>query len=681
MKIRILICLMLMCLTIVPCSAAPCVVTGAVYHADTPFPEFMRLWQEGWSLKDANGDKVIYARPDMPLGGYAFVYFRNTGIDPVRVTDLTLEGIKLSEGIGVTETPESPEDKFGASVLLSKLPKEQIERLKSAGQPVWWKQEPGVVPSGGMGQIVIRMKRNPVLERLTFGLVTSKGTVETQVSTRTIQPRFATISFSPDLKTVYLYARHPKPGARPTKVFLDGKDVTGSSRIAADRTLDVSPIVVKLSKPLVWMSYHDLRAVYPDGSAAIAGIRAWGRDMIYGMWGAGFQGGKDATEAGQVFLKDWTLHNINCHMGMCSGPGADYFFSGEGWDYCESVGMSRMTTWDIRGNQPAMFFLQDEPDAHDFATDALPATERLGSLGQWLVRWQEALRKHSPRTPVLLNIDNTYKPENWYVYHQLSDVPCVDPYYPEQLDYVYRSNPGNLPAHSKPTYVLGVSTISQSSCQPKPLHVILCSTKYLDGKGYEGRYPTPEEKRMEAFYAISSGAKGLSYWWFSPDAFCRGVGTDDPPALALWKEIGLLGAELRTAGSVITRSCPAQLPVKGSPKLMLRTCIAGTDTVELFVINDDVACDRVGTVVKPVENASATVEMPSWLTPAAAFEVTHEGLKSIPWKRQGSKAVLDLGTVSVGRLVMVTSDIGLRARLKAVYDKQFAANVKTLLGP
>ena len=263
MKIRMIICVLFACLAVVPCHAAPCVVTGAVYHPDTPYPEFMRLWQEGWSLKDANGEKVIYARPDMPLGGYVFIYFRNTGADAITVTDLTLEGIKLSEGIGVTDKPKSPEDKFGASVLLSKLPKEQIDRLKAAGQPVWWKQEPRVVPAGGMGEIVIRMKRNPVPERISVGLVTGKGTVETQVSTRTIQPRFATIAFSPDLQTAYLYARHPKPGTRPSKVFIDGIDATSSAVIASDKTLDVSPIVVKLSKPLIQLWRRDLAARIP----------------------------------------------------------------------------------------------------------------------------------------------------------------------------------------------------------------------------------------------------------------------------------------------------------------------------------------------------------------------------------------------------------------------------------
>ena len=66
-------------------------VIGTVYHADKPFPEFMPLWQEGWSLKDEKGDRLIYGKSGMPLGGYAFIYFKNTGASPIKVTDLPEE--------------------------------------------------------------------------------------------------------------------------------------------------------------------------------------------------------------------------------------------------------------------------------------------------------------------------------------------------------------------------------------------------------------------------------------------------------------------------------------------------------------------------------------------------------------------------------------------------------------
>ena len=65
---------------------------------------------------------------------------------------------------------------------------------------------------------------------------------------------------------------------------------------------------------------------------------------------------------------------------------------------------------------PVYYFLTDEPDAHDYAVSQLEPNQRLGSLGQDLVRRSHAFRHEDPAPPQMLNLDNTYKPENWYMY-------------------------------------------------------------------------------------------------------------------------------------------------------------------------------------------------------------------------------------------------------------------------
>jgi hypothetical protein len=661
-----------------PCAAQD--VTGTYYFADTPFPEFMPLWQEGWRFKDADGEQLIYARLDMPLGGYLFVYYRNTGKDPMKITDLTMDGIKMSEALGKSDEQKKPEERYAASLLLSKLPKDQIEKLQTAGGPVWWKADPIEVQPGGVGEIVVRMKRAPKVDKIDIGVIGDTGTVNAQVLTKKAQPRFATIGFATDMKTVNLYARRAAGQTSvPNKVFIDGKDVTAYAKIGTDKSLDTSAIVLSLPEPLEFMSYHVYRAEYSDGSAATAGIRAWGHEMVYGMWSSpGLSG--DPAQALKTVLADYQRHNVNSVMPFVVGAEGSYFNSEPGWDYCQSVGMDRMLMWPTPKRTAVFLFAMDEPDASDASSDCFPVTERLGGLGQFLVGWSDILRARGHDSPILLNVDNTYKPENWYIYHQLPDIPCVDPYFPEQQDLTYSTHPGYLSAHTKPTYVYGVSTISQSSGQPKPLHVILCSTQYRNDKGYSGRFPTPEEKRMEVYYTVAAGAKGISYWWFNPGGGCNGVGSDWPSAKALWKEIGLLGAEVRTAGPVITTSCPAELPIKAPRLLWVRSLLSGRDTVAIIAVNDDVLCDRVGTVVKPIENANLSVGLPSWVEPKDAFEVTCDGMKDVTWKRDGAKAAVELGTVNVSRFVIITADASLRARLQKRYDDQFAANVMTLKG-
>jgi hypothetical protein len=646
-------------------------LAGTYYFPDKPFPQYANLWQEGWSFKDDSGHKLIYGKADMPLGGYVFIYYKNTTSKPITVNDLAIDGVKMSEALGQEAYPERAEDKFRASVLISKLPKDQIDKVMVAGWPAWWKPEPKTVEPGACGSVIIRLHRNPQPSELSITVIGDNAELAAKVATTKTQPQFGTIAFSPDLTTVYLYSRSPEPGSAPTKIFLDSKDVTSSAVISSDKSLGTSAIVLKLAKPLKLMSYHDFRAVYPDGSAAQAGIRAWGHEMVYGMWSSP-GGGDDPKKATESFITEYVHHNINAVMPYVVGKCADYFNSEAGWDYAAKMGVERMVHWP--GARDALFlFAMDEPDANDASWGQVEPQNRLGAYGQWLVNWTRVLQKSGGyASPVLLNIDNTYKPENWYMYHQIPDIPCVDPYTPEIQDLVAIDNPYHYGAHVRPTYVQAVTAISQSSGQPKPLHVILCSTRY------RGRYPTPEEKRMEVYYAIGSGAKGLSYWWFARDSFCHGLDERTPEANALWKEIGILGAEVRTASTLITTSCPVDLPTQASDYLWVKPLLCGGDTVALAIVNENIASDRMGTMVKPCQDAQVTVTLPSWIDPKTVIEVTSDGIREVASKVDGGRLKLDLGAVDVSRFVLITSDATLKSRLQKQYNEKFAENVKGL---
>ena len=647
-------------------------VVGTSYFADTHFPQFMNLWQEGWSLKDEAGEQLVVGRPGMKLGGYLFAYFRNTGKTPAKITDLEIQDIKMS--VALQKTDDTVGDLRGASVLIAKIPREKIELLRDAGQPMWWKAEPTMVEPGATGQIVVRLRRDPKPTAIKVGIVTSAGTIPASVNARLVQPRFSSISFPPSLDAVYLYPSHPKPGVKVSKVMIDDKDVTAASRIAWDRSLAVTPIVVRLPSPMKLMSFHLFRVKYADGTTATAGIKAWGSDFVYGMWGS-------KGSAKECYL-DFARHNINVQMSHAGKDVTEISLTDEGLAFLKSLGMRQMPTWYGNSRVPVYYFLQDEPDAQDFGIDDLAPLDRLGCIGQFLVEKAEEMRANDPATPLLLNIDNTYKPENWYMYHQLADIPCIDPYYPEQIDSVYRMHPHMFPAHAKPTYVYATTAISQSSGQPKPLNVILCSTKYTQPNTatgeYQGRYPTPEEKRMEVYYAIAAGAKAISYWFFTPSKECDGCGSDEPAARALWREIGLLGAEVRTAGDIITLGCPAALPVKAPNLLWVRTLLSGADTVAVIAVNDDVLSDRVGTVYKPLEKVIVRVQTPSYLKPVDIVEVSNDGIRDVTWSWEGTAIRLDLGTVDLSRFVVITADRSLKAKMSALYLEKFADNAASL---
>jgi len=656
----------------------------AVYQPDVRFPEFMPLWREGWNWKDQTGQKVRYAYEGMPLGGYLFAYFRNEGDRPLEVTDVLIDGVSLAKGVAFEKDVKvTGTDAVVASLQFSKLPAEQIERLVAAGEPVWWKVEPTFIPPGGRGELTVRLRRDPKPGTLRLSLPDGKGgMVETTVHVREPQARFFGINFSPKLDRVVAYLRHPSgKGVAPARVYLDGRDVTSRCTVAADPAIETVCVLVDLAAPLTEGRYYSFRAEFADGRWAEACVGAWYLGTVYGVWGS-HNYGETPEQVARNWLSDMAAHNINVHMLHSSGPGHEFLHGPKGPALLKEFGIRKMLHWTDPRFDPIFYFLVDEPDAADFLSKMLDPYKRIGSRGQYLVERCKLFRRHDPQTrPILLNVDNTFKPENWYTYAQLADIACADPYYQEGVQSVLHSDPGNMAAYIKPTYVYAVGTLYQSACAPLPMHLILHTCRF-DFKPEETPYraPTPEEKRIEVYYALAAGAKQLSFWWYSPGARYYGLGGRDPEMRRLWREVGLLGAEVRTLGPVLERSCPADVPVEGPPWLWTRCLIAGDDTLVVLAVNDNNFSDRLGTVIRPIKNATMQVKMPAWLKAADVFEVTCKGTADIDWKARERAVRVDLGTVEVTRLVVITKDPGLRGGLQKRYESRFAANVRKLLG-
>jgi hypothetical protein len=542
---------------------------------------------------------------------------------------------------------------------------------------VWWKADPDNVAPGGLADVTIRLRRNPPTETVKVEVMCGETPLPARIEVKKAQPYLAGVSFSLDYSEVFTYVRAAgETGPAPARLAIDGQDVTAQSRILSDPALDTALVVTRLKEPAERDSFHYFQADWADGSRAAAGLRATADEFRYGMWGY-INHGNTSKKRADYFLKDMEDHNINLLMYSISKDVMEFMRSDEGIAYSQRTDMRMMANWPGNARKPVYYFLLDEPDAHDAAVKMLPGAARLGALGQGLVGKSKQIRTRDPSTPILLNIDNSFKPENWYMYAQLADVACADPYYSGELESALRKRPAEVKYFEKPTYVYAVSTISRWACAPRPLHIILNCVRD-DNKEHPFRFSTPQEKRIEVYYALAAGATSLSYWWYTPYDQCYGVGGDDPRGKALWKEMGLLGAEVRTAGEVLMQSCPAELPVKSSPNLWVRTLLGGPDTVVLLVVNDTSRGNKTGTTIRTVSPAEVTVQMPAWLKSASAFEIDSTGTKDLAAKVSGAAATMNLGSVKVTRLIVLTQDAGLRQRMQKLYTERFAAAVQRL---
>lgn len=652
-------------------------ILGSQYRTDRMFPEYLPFWQ----------DEGITVPPEIyqAQGCSIHVYVRNSTASPVTIQDVHLQGESLLNSLVFVQQVAS---RIPASIFFASLSPAQLQTLLAAGEPVWYAADPPTLPPGGVGQAIIRMRGIPQYPTLHVNVQHAGGAAGTIVSVNPDQPRVAGVSFSPDLRQVYLYWRHALPGMSPVRVLLDGVDVTASTVSAADAALGLSPTVLTLAQPLAVGSYHVFQAEFADGQTASAGLRAWNDEFGYGMWGAA-PGTDGNFQVARDYINDITNHMINLQVQTLGSQAVQSFLkTAEGQQFAAQRGLrfviDQHQKWAVM--DPFLFFIRDEPDAADYRITDLPEHRKISSLAQWCSRHAETLRSAQPGKLTMLNIDGTYKPQNWYLYGQVPDVFATDPYYQARLRNALWSKPQNIPLYAKADYIYAVSRTAQASCEPNPLHVILYACSFVDNTlGKTFPFPTPQCKRIEVYYALAAGAKGLSYWWYSPSPPSRGVGAGrlqgDQAAQKLWKEMGLVGAEVRTAGPLLVSSTPTDLPLQASAGVWARTLVSGLDTAVLLAVNDQYYNDEAGTHFTPVENASVTMHVPTWIGSPQVFEITSRGLFDVASSQVGGQMTVSLGRLALTRMIVITADPQLRSTIQARYDQQFRAKVLALVPP
>lgn len=660
-----------------PAASGPLSVLAAEYRPDRPFPEHCMFWHESW---DPGGAAAQAEAVQRRLGGMLHVIVRNVSDAPAVLSDVLFGDVSLARAIAESEQTRK-RGLHPASIEFADLPEQVKQQLLRAGEPVWWRVDPRTIAPGEAGEAVVRLRRQPQTGSLEVVLVADRGTVPLSIPVRSAPVRrLRRASVGPGGSEILVYAEMPDAGAG-LRVKMDGEDVTPQATFGRSAAVDVVPILIKPELPVSPGALHAFTVGDGAGRTASAALRLFpGLPFAYGIWGSRPGKAEDAKRA-EAYIRELRAHNVNVQMAMVGSAAVREFLKvEEGQQLCRELGITRMVSDPGKGRtrNPFAYFLVDEPDCGDYAVKDLPADRRVGSLAQALVGRAGRFRAKDPVTPHLLNVNLTYKPQNWYTYGQLPDIMAADPYYQSRLRDSYWKHPGRLPLYTKPTYVYAIGSVCAAACAPKPLHLLLNSVSYTK-PNRKFRTATPEEKRVEAYYAIAAGATGLSYWWYTPVAPCVGCGDrDDPRARRLWREIGILGAELRTVGSLITRSCPARVETRAPKTLWVRTLLCGLDSALVLVVNDDIASDREGTVWTPVEDAVVSVRLPEWLADAAVFEVSADGVRDAEVAREGAETRFSLGKVELTRLVVVSTVPGLREQLQRRYQAEFAETVAAL---
>ncbi|MDH7600597.1 MAG: hypothetical protein QHI38_00440 [Armatimonadota bacterium] len=663
-------------------------VVDAYYRFDVPYPKEFTEYLKDMSPREWALDLRQWEKP---LAGSTHVYLKNTGTEPLLIEDVEFAGISLKRAIAFSDQ-DVKREADPASIFFSDLSAAERKKLIAAGDPIWWRARPSRVPPGEVCEITVRLRTNPPsgTVRLT---VCTKGQKPLEVSIpMRHRPRFEYISFSRDLKEMTAFcSAGSKP---PQRILLDGEDITSNCTIRFDPDLKVSPVVAKLTTPLKRGKYCCVQAVYPDGSKATELVKVWSDEPAYGMWGA-MPGDASDKETAKRYFADLAAHNINTQMEQIGSDCViEFLKTQEGREYLASLGIRRTVNDYLKQGttNPYLYFLADEPESADFYVKGVPPEYKMGCLTQGMVNKAQSLHEKDPVTPCAVNINYTFRPQSTYAYGEIPDILMCDPYYQARLSHAYDRSPRRVPLYANARCIYALTYLPRLACMPRPLHMVLYAVSAQSGKGeVKFRFPTPEEKRTEVYYALAGGAKQLSFWWYTPTPpgkkGANGCGAEQPAAKALWKQIGLLGAEFGTVSELVAASCPVDLKttvetVVGGckelePSLWTKTLLSGTDTLLLICVNENLVCDRLGTVYAPIERADLKVDIPDWLLPKDVFEVTYKGIANVNWNKQ--KALnISLEDTDLTRLIVVTADPQLRSKLVARYNEKYAEKVAKL---
>ena len=649
----------------VTAAKAAVTILGTQYQPDPYFPEFDCYWNAS-----------AYPGPcRTPIRGATLhVYVKNTGASAVTIDDMNLTTpsatYSLTKIIKTSTASYNPDGQSSIYFYWDNPPAD----VMAAGEPVWYRFDPPTIGAGGVGRVAVRMRYVPTTATVTLGVVTSAGTVTTNLPVNASVPRVASIGYSDDLKKVYLHWRR-SGGAAPTSVWLDGMNVTASTTTVGDPGVNFGASVVSLPNPLPFFSYHVFQGVYADGKTAVAGQRAWTNKFIYATYST-FQNYTGAEWVAEAF--DHGFNNVQMNLGIMGG----YMGTAAGRADCLAHGYG-YTIYDkskLNPMDPDMWFLNDEPDAeennqsrtHCGTGYKIPCDSDhwIGTLVLKTVAYGETeLRKARPNVPFTVNLDGGLEPESFFTWGPAMDILQTDNYYEPRLKDSYLNYPNRIPLFRDAKFSYAVARTACAGAEPNPSNHLLYSTKQANP---DWPYPEPESKRFEAYYSLAGGSKGMGYWWFNPP---RGLAPSRECA-ALWKEMGLVGNEIKTARPLLVISTPVDLALTPGAKVWARALAAGTDTLLLVMVNDNYTNDTTGCHYTAVPNATVTVPLPLWMRASTtAFEISAGGLGDVSTVLNGNQLRLNLGTLNLTKMIVVTTDPTLRQVIQTRYDTQVRPQV------
>jgi len=559
------------------------------------------FWAEGWSHPEQ-----FYPHHFRPAGS-VHVLLRNDSTGERKLALTHIDGEPVEE---VTTTPTR------------------------TARVIYHFVDPPTVPPRGSAECVVRLRSVPD-EPVTLRFQ-ADGDAGFDIVVPDTPPRvrFESIAFSSAIDRVYVYLRSldnaPIPGGR---LSLDGVELDNEQVRWVPGPAGSGLALIEAALEPAWLpgSFHLVSVAWPNGERLAFRIRAWDHHFAIGLFG----------DRDEPCVRAAREHGFDTYY--TPGPAPVFDELGMNYILTGGYGQGRQRT----ATQSGTLFLYnlDEPDAHDcMEITTLPWMDRLGVNAMHkvlpILRQQ---REAAPNVPNLVLTDNTYKPANWYVYGQIADIYCTDPYVPisaEQLERV-------------PTSL----RVAHDACSPHPLTAIIWATGNT-GHPWAQRPPTPDEERMMVFYALGCGIKGLGYF---ADYDLEAEGgrffalRHNAPLLA---EVKNINADVRALADHLAVACPVPGDY-GHRHVWVSSLMAGPDRIIVVVVNKrhEIAYNTVGhhPVHLVAHDVDLSVPVPPHFADCTVQEVRQGQFVEAAAYVENARLRLSLDTIDTARVFIVTA--------------------------
>ncbi|MBN1437434.1 MAG: hypothetical protein JW936_10200 [Sedimentisphaerales bacterium] len=473
---------------------------------------------------------------------------------------------------------------------------------------VWYRVRPMSILPDECAEVYVRFRHRPIGDAAELR-VEFVNAAPLEVSIPYSEPQTAIEYVTTDGTSQRLYAyirRLCDEAAAPVGLALDGVELDNMTLYGGDYPGGVALLVADLAEPLRRNSYHVISVSYADGVVSAAQFRQ--QEFFFPR---------------SSFLTPASLcPEMNMNFVLWQQRPLE-----ECLRYDVYTSTYATNCFDLH-ERVRYVFGPDEPDAHDNRGGGYDVG--LGATARTLAEtgWHEVLDNYASNTSSMLVVNGTTRPLNWYVYGQLADNCCFDPYpvnwYGADHTFVYES-----------------LNLTRQACRPNRMFACIEAYGWPDeatlaaGNPRNRRGPTPDEYRQNLVQAIGAGMKGLTSWVY----FAGGLGwevNDD-----LRHEIArsnlmleLIEDRLLIATPLDIVTAETDLVLTGrlnderfmKPRVFTAALLSGPDVLIVTAVNHIAPSKPEVPEIVPAENVTLTIELPEYFsTDVTAYEVTPGG--------------------------------------------------------